>query len=265
MTDSLMQDDQSLQGTNQQIDSYWDHLTGQGGKFHRPDEKEAREAVAKGKYDADRAIELVNRQKDEMRAEMMRMRGELDQTANMRELSDKIEAQLAKLASSDNTRANEDNQPKYDPKEVESLVLSKAQEVYTQNEVARQREQNFNLIKSKLRERHGDNFSDVLKTQMEVLGLSREDIDELARSKPALLMRTLGLDSQQQGERFQSPVRSNYMGGPGKPKEKTWTYYEDIRKKNFDLYYSPKIQAEMLQQHLKLGKDFEDGDFNLPM
>ena len=45
-------------------------------------------------------------------------------------------------------------------------------------------------------------------------------------------------------------------------RERTWSYYEKLRKKDPDTYYSTKTVLQMHQDAADLGKAFQDGTYN---
>jgi len=73
------------------------------------------------------------------------------------------------------------------------------------------------------------------------------------------------LDTPVQRENFQSPPRSDNRTGsftPQGPKERTWAYYQELKKTNPKVYYDPKTQVQMHHDAVALEEKFKDGDFN---
>jgi hypothetical protein len=48
------------------------------------------------------------------------------------------------------------------------------------------------------------------------------------------------------------------------PDPKTWSQYQQIKKENPTLYYTGKIQEQMIKDADTLGERFKDGNFNDP-
>jgi hypothetical protein len=122
---------------------------------------------------------------------------------------------------------------------------------------------NFNLVRSKLEERFGPNYQGTLTKQIQDLGLTKEFVDDLARNHPTVLFKTLGMDQPVQTEPFQAPVRSLGNFAPSGEKKRTWSYYQQMRRENPKLYHDPKTVVQMHNDAIKLGDEFEDGDYRL--
>jgi hypothetical protein len=254
MADNLL--DQTTDNQPEQIDPNKDYLTelvGEGKKFKSPQE------LARGKYEADQYVRTLERQKDELRSDYLKLKDEQAARAKLEDLIDQWSNK--QQSSSDNTQANEQQttKPVIDSKEIESLVSSKIQE----HELTKKQQENFAQVRTKLKERFGSNYQEVLKQQIDNLGLNEDFINDLARRYPAVLYKTLGLD-QEQRESFQSPPRSNQRSDNFAPSttKRTWSYYQKIKKENPKLYYDPKTTVQMHNDAIALGKEFEDGDFN---
>jgi hypothetical protein len=254
MADNLL--DQTNDNQPEQIDPNKDYLTelvGEGKKFKSPQE------LARGKYEADQYVRTLERQKDELRSDYLKLKDEQAARAKLEDLIDQWSNK--QQSSSDNTQANEQQttKPVIDSKEIESLVSSKIQE----HELTKKQQENFAQVRTKLKERFGSNYQEVLKQQIDNLGLNEDFINDLARRYPAVLYKTLGLD-QEQRESFQSPPRSNQRSDNFAPSttKRTWSYYQKIKKENPKLYYDPKTTVQMHNDAIALGKEFEDGDFN---
>jgi hypothetical protein len=254
MADNLL--DQTNDNQPEQIDPNKDYLTelvGEGKKFKSPQE------LARGKYEADLYVRTLERQKDELRSDFLKLKDEQAARAKLEDLIDQWSNK--QQSSSDNTQANEQQttKPVIDSKEIESLVSSKIQE----HELTKKQQENFAQVRTKLKERFGNNYQEVLKQQIDNLGLNEDFINDLARRYPTVLYKTLGLD-QEQRESFQSPPRSNQRSDNFAPSttKRTWSYYQKIKKENPKLYYDPKTTVQMHNDAIALGKEFEDGDFN---
>jgi hypothetical protein len=254
MADNLL--DQTNDNQPEQIDPNKDYLTelvGEGKKFKSPQE------LARGKYEADQYVRTLERQKDELRSDYLKLKDEQAARAKLEDLIDQWSNK--QQSSSDNTQANEQQttKPVIDSKEIESLVSSKIQE----HELTKKQQENFAQVRTKLKERFGNNYQEVLKQQIDNLGLNEDFINDLARRYPTVLYKTLGLD-QEQRESFQSPPRSNQRSDNFAPSttKRTWSYYQKIKKENPKLYYDPKTTVQMHNDAIALGKEFEDGDFN---
>lgn len=263
MTETLLDGDQA---TKENVD-YRAELFGPGKKFDKtkyPTTDEWEAAVARGKWEADQTVSFRNQRMDELKADYLRLKEDYDSRAKLEEVETRLMDQLTnrQLTSSDNTKAKEDvKQPAIDPNEIKSIFANE----YQAQKRAEKESENFNQVRSKLKEKFGDNYPRVLQEQIDTLGLTKEFVDDLARKHPTVLFKTLGLDQEQTKETFQSPIQSNRRNdnfAPSAPKQRTWSYYQDLKRKDPKEYLNQKTQVQMQQDAINLGDAFKDGDYN---
>jgi hypothetical protein len=210
------------------------------------------EAFAKRKYQSDTYIKTIERNQDALRQDFLKAKEEIAVRAKLEDLV----TQLSNKAPSNdiNPPVKEATPP---PVDWDSLVSSKIQE----NDLKKKQEENYNLVKKTLRDKLGPNYQEHLSEQIETLGLTDEFVTDLAKKHPTVLLKTLGLDQPQKHEQFQTPPRSNSTFTPKGQQKRTWTYYQELRKKDPNAFYDPKTNIQMQKDYLNLGSEFEDGDF----
>src|SRR6185437_10179334 len=227
----------------------------------QPDEREAilnkwkdkpLEELLKAKVDSDLYIKTLERQKDELRNDYLSQIEELLAKQKFEELIDRYEKAPKDLQ--EHTPPKEVETPRYDPKEIEQLVLNKIQET----ESLKKQTDNFNKVQTKLQERFGNNYSSVLKEQQNTLGLSDSEINDLAKKSPEAFFRIMGLNEQQNRESFQTPLRSNQRNDQFSPKvqKRDWNFYQEMKKSDPRVYLDPKIQVQMHNDAQELGAAF---------
>lgn len=251
---SLLQDDGNDLPPVDENKNYLEELVGDNKKFKTPED------LAKGKYIADQYIETIVRQQDELRKEYQELREKYNARESLEELLTKRTNQQPH-ASSTEPNANDVNKPAFDPNELKSLIRSEISESYA----SRQQEENFNLVRNKLKERYGDNFSAAVKKQIDSLGVSEDYLNNTAKQHPQVIIRLLGLDQPVKQETFQAPPHSQRRGdnfAPTGGAKRTWAWYQKERAKNPDWYRNPKTVIQMHNDRLSLGTEFEDGDFH---
>lgn len=232
---------------------YLPELVGEGKKF------KSQEDLAKSKVQSDLFIDELKRELKETREYALQLKNDNQSKANLQELIDQLQSR-----QSDSTTPARDNptseQAPFDPKQIKDLVSSTVQEITT----AEKQNQNFNMVMSKLQERYGSNYANVLKQQIDELGITREDINEMARKQPKVVIKTLGLDAAPRQDGFQAPPRSTDNRSSFAPttQERTWTYYQNLRKTDPAAYFTTKIQDQLHRDHMSLGSKFEDGDWS---
>ena len=232
---------------------YLSELVGEDKKFKTPAE------LAKGKWHADQTIKLMEQRMDQLRADFERER-----TQNL--TREQLESVLTRfkqtpLASSETPQANEDNTqkpPVIDPEQIKSLISSEVMGIRKRETEA----SNAKMVQDKLIERYGNSYTDVLSKQAVELGLSDQEVNQMAKTNPKVFIRTFGLDQQPQREGFEAPPRNSFSFTPTTGPKRTWSYYQKLRTDKPKEYYSPKIQNQMMNDYSTLGDAFEDGDFH---
>lgn len=231
--------------------NYLEELVGPGKKFATVED------MAKGKYLSDLTVDLYKRQKDQMRDDLLKSNAQNNANVRMEELINQLSEK--RLASSEETIAKEVKQPSTDPKEIESLISRKVQEL----EQERRQKDNLDLVTSKLQEHFGENYRSVVNKQIGTVGLSGEDFTALAKKSPDSIFKLLGI-GQNVANAFEAPVRSSQRSDNFSPKggpKRTWAYYQELYKKDPQLYFDRKISVQMQKDAVELGEAFRDGDY----
>lgn len=210
------------------------------------------EEVLKAKVESDLHIKTLEREKAELYSEYTKQHDELLAKSKLEELIDRLEK-----TPRDNQVAlpiaNEVKEPKYDPAEIEKLVLSKIQETeHKKKELA-----NYSVVETKLKEKFGSNFSAVLKEQQNTLGLSDSDVNSLAMKSPEAFFRVMGLNNETK-DNYLTPPRNNQRNDSFAPRvqKRDWAYYQELKKTNPKMYLDPKISSQMEKDAQELGAAF---------
>jgi hypothetical protein len=229
-----------------------EEYVGEGKKF-----RDAAD-LARGKAHSDVFIARLQK-------EMEGLRQELSTRLKLEEFMDRMNSknstvgneqitQTTATATSDGTANNPALSPDDIEKVVEQKLRAKEQELRTQ--------QNLSMTKEKLQEAFGENYAAELENRVSTLGLSKDLVNQLAKTEPRALFAMLGLTGQQQA-RQQELLPSAPRGsvntasmGLAAPAEKTYKDYEKLRKQNPGEYWSAKVQSDMHRQALKLGERF---------
>lgn len=249
----LLEEDNTL-NTDPNKD-YLQELVGDGKKFKTPQD------LARGKYEADNYVKTLTMKLDEMRADYMKLDADYKARAKLEDLIDQLNKAPKQPLSNEQPIVNDVKMPEIDPKHIETLIDSQIKK----NKILDRETDNFNKVKDKLRERFGVNYQTTLSEQIDSLGLTVDDMNALAKKSPTAFFKTLGMDQPVQTEGFQTPPRTNLRNDSFLPKggpKRTWSYYQDLKKKDRNLYYDPKTNIQMEKDRQALGVEFEDGDFN---
>jgi hypothetical protein len=220
------------------------------------------EELLKAKVESDLYIKTLERQKDEFRNDFLKMSEESKAQAKLQDLIDRLERRENTNDNTPTTREEHVEKPTFDRTELESLISTKIQET----EMNKKKSDNFRMVQSKLKEEFGDNFQPVLQERMNQLGLTTEEINNLAMRSPTAFYNMIGMGQQRQGgEDFQSPPRNTQRSDSFSPKspKRSWSFYQNMKKTDPKTYWDPKTQVQMHKDSSTLGDAFEDGDFRL--
>ena len=247
MTDNIL-DDQS--GDNNK--SYFEELVGEGRRYRD------QEALAKSRMDADAHIKQVEAENQELRTRSASFTEESTARARLEDLVDR----LAKLQNNTNatTPAKVENEPRVDLTKIDEIISQRVKGELNSYEVNNRERANQEMVRSQLKEQFGDNYPTVVKERIKDLGLTEDRFNALAKEAPQFLLKTLGTEERR--ETFQAPPRSNSGYTPkGQPK-RTWSYYQEMKKNDPNLYRNSNTIAQMERDAIALGDAFNDGDFN---
>jgi hypothetical protein len=245
---NLLEEDDLQPPQLDETKKYYEELVGEGRKFKDP------EALARSKFEADSYIEILKRQKDELRADYLKMREETMAKAKLEELIDRHSKQL----SGENKKPDDTAVKPLDPAELDRIFGEKINAY----ELANRQRVNLKTVKDKLIERFGKNYQSTVKEQIQDLGITEEVFNQMAQNYPQMVFKALEIDRPPQREDFPAPPRNSVNRPANKGETKrTWTYYQELKKTNPKLYLDPKTTNQMHKDYQELGTDFEDGDF----
>lgn len=230
------------QTQTQTNESFVSQLVGEGKKF------KDLESLAKGKLEADRHIGEITKTLDELRAELARqdyaktLLEELNKAPETRQ--DTPNPDLSSSSIPENTTQN--------ASDIEALV----EKVITEKEKNRTVSQNIAIVGQEMEKKFGDKATQVLKTKSQELGISLDKLKEIAAESPTAFFQLIGVSATRPTAATapQSSIRSENFNPDSQ--DRTFEYYQKIRKENRSLYYSPKIQNMMLQDRERLGSRF---------
>jgi hypothetical protein len=187
---------------------------------------------------------------------------DLNQQYNARAKIEELLDQMAVQRSSNDTPIVKDDKiqaPQFDPKQLDVLISNKILE----NETTKRQQDNANFVRDKIIKEYGSDYQNIVNRQINELGLTREEFNSMARIQPKVLLRSLGLDEQIKQDPFRSPPQSQQRTTTTGPtvEKRTWAYYQDLKKKDPNLWQSKKIAVQMHNDAIALGEDFRDGDY----
>lgn len=231
--------------------NYLDELVGEGKKFADV------EALAKGKALSDQMIEHMKKENAELREDLQKKLG-------LEEFMSELEKRQKPTDSTIPEPKGTEIEPKVneglDEEKVTALLddrLSKLTEEQRKNN-------NLQMTIDKMNSEWGDLAKVKLQEAADRLSISRKDLQEYAKTNPSVFLQLVGLTEKS------TPVQDSVQVTPTSQvdtsklpptpsDEKTYKYYEKMRKENPREYNTAKVQNEMMKkamEYAEKGIDF---------
>lgn len=202
------------------------------------------EEILKAKVEADLFIETLTKRQDDLSKDYLEMKKNADAQASLQQLVDQLNAKAPSNSDTPNAREGTEQ------KEVD--IDAKVRALIEENKRVERQTANANLVQTKLKERFGNSYQDVLRDT----GLSPKQINEIAADSPEAIFRMVGLDNKR--EDFQAPPPTNQRASfaPRGQTKRDWNYYQEMKKTNAKLYLDPKIAVQMHNDAIEQGEAF---------
>lgn len=227
----------------EEITDYVQAQVGENKKFKTVED------LAKGKYESDRHISNLEKELSEMRAELNTRLGVKDLLEQMRNTQNRTQPTPEPSLGNQPEILDESNDG-----DIETLIEKKL----NARDALRQAERNEKEVQEQLKQTFGTEYIKVLKQKTEELGETPESMTALARKNPKLFLAIIGAVQQKKPRNDffgvpQSSVSSSLRSGE---QEKSWKYYEGIRKTDPSRYFSVEVQKQMHKDAQRLGESF---------
>lgn len=223
-----------------------DALVGEGKKYASVNE------LAKAKLHADQFI-------DQLKSELSELRGDLNTRVRLEEVLDRLTSRQTN--TDDNTDDDLDfsrqqypsSQPEVNPDVISQLVDDRI----TKIERERTTNQNKKEAINALRNAFGDDYVERLKSRADELGMTREELNEIAGKSPSAFMAMMGAQRQESTSYSMPPNRMNTtssstqgLAAPGSAE-----FYKKLRAEKPDLYWTPKVQNQLHKDAIKAAQE----------
>lgn len=138
----------------------------------------------------------------------------------------------------------------------EENVKRLIEQTLTQREKDNTAQENLRLTDKKLQELFGTEVQKIVDQRSQELGMSKERLQELASESPTAFFKLIGEEPKELKKSvFNSSVNTS-AGFMDRPATKDWNYYQKLRRENPNMYYSPKVQNQLLKDRLEQGDKF---------
>jgi hypothetical protein len=205
------------------------------------------EVIAKGKVEADEFIVNLQSQIEEMRKELERQ--------------DYASELLTKLQTKAPTPANDgksevlggSNEGKTNP--TADDLASLIEQVVTARESKLTKAQRLNEVNAKLEETFGTEAEAKVKTRAQELGMTMTRLQEIAADSPTAFFALMGEAPKPESNRIPQGTL-NPQSNFNRSSERTFAWYEELKKQDRKAYWSAKVQKEMFADAKRLGDKF---------
>jgi|DEB0MinimDraft_3_1074331.scaffolds.fasta_scaffold01585_7 hypothetical protein len=240
--------------TNTQVpEKFFDTLVGEGKKFKDPEE------LAKGKWESDNYIQTLEKKLDEFRKE-------LDQRETAKEIADRLNAQLANQAPSNegsHQTPNENGGGNDDltTQKMEGLSKEELLKLLDERDRMSKAQQNRLEVSRTLSEKVGATAPKWLEDKARELGVTKEYLQQQAEVSPKVFYNLVGLNQSapKGGTGFVPPQSSfNTQALDSGTQVRNNSYYEKIFKENPKMRFDPKLTVQMHKDAQKMGASFFD-------
>ena len=115
--------------------------------------------------------------------------------------------------------------------------------------------QNLNLVNNEMEKSYGTDASTKIQNKAKELGLTLERMQEIAAESPTAFFNLIGEPKKDFRPMVEGSVRTEGVNMQAS-NERDWSYYQNLRRDNRSLYYSPKIQRQLIEDKNRLGGKF---------
>jgi hypothetical protein len=211
------------------------------------------EVLAKGKLEADGYIKTLEEQLAAMREDLGKQEYSkqlLDQLQNKATAPTNVNTVVPKK-NNGSTDTDGNTQPQVSEESLKSLV----EQTLTNREKESTVKQNLSLVDTELEKAYGTEAVSVIQKKATELGMSVQRMQEIAAESPTAFFALLGEQKKSFSPMVQGSIRTEGVNMQAST-ERTWSYYQALRRENKTLYFSPKVQQQLMLDRQRLGTKF---------
>ena len=210
------------------------------------------EVLAKGKIEADGYIK-------ELEGQLSNMREDLSKQDYAKDLLEQLQNKAADPTNAKNAMPNNDtggtSEGNTNPSLSEEDLKSLVERTLTERDKDSVVKQNLNLVNNEMEKSYGTDASTKIQNKAKELGLTLERMQEIAAESPTAFFNLIGEPKKDFRPMVEGSVRTEGVNMQAS-NERDWSYYQNLRRDNRSLYYSPKIQRQLMEDKSRLGGKF---------
>lgn len=206
--------------------------------------------VAKALAYKDAFIEQLKNENKVTRTAQERLQEELKTRQTLQEFLDQMNLQRTTPPAPAKEPIN-DGETRLTQESIQQLV----EQTIASRSAAQREEDNLNTVQQRLIETFGPRYEPELRKRTQELGMTDKEMTSLAMRNPKAFLE-LVTPSVSKPSLFSSPDnRVNIEALRNTAGDKTWSYYENIRKTDSRKYFTPSMHNEMMKQLELLGDE----------
>lgn len=213
------------------------------------------EVLAKGKMEADAYIKNLEDQLTQMRDDLSKQ----DYAAKLlQQLEGKASATTNEKPLASNNNNNDGGTATGGDTNLavsEDVLKSLVEKTLTERDSKAITQQNISVVDSKLEELYGTEARSHVINKSKELGVSIERMQEIAAESPSAFFSLIGEPQKSFKPMTQGSVRTEGVTNQSSS-ERDWSYYQNLRRENKHLYYSPKVQQQLMEDKMRMGDKF---------
>lgn len=206
------------------------------------------QVLAKSKLESDNYIK-------QLEIQLTELRGELGKEEAAKKLLAELESRRQAPNANSLSKQGETNPSDTKPVLSEDVIQRLVEETLTKREQANSASQNAKMVQEQLEQKYGTEAKAHVEKKAQELGMSFDRLSALAAESPSAFMTLIGEPKSE----FKPPVNGTVNTAAGNfnnPAERNWQWYQDLRRKDKTLYFSPKMQQQLIQDKMRLGDRF---------
>jgi hypothetical protein len=210
------------------------------------------EVLAKGKLEADGYIKTLEEQLAQMREDLKKQEYQAQVLEQLQNKAADSTAAKTGVPNDNGSAEAQNTTASFSEEDLKSLV----EQTLTQREQQASVKQNLAQVDKALDDIFGTEALAVVQKKAQELGMSIERMQDIAAESPNAFFALIGEKPKQpMNPMIQGSVRTEGVNMQAST-DRNWDYYQKLRRENRNLYYTPKVQRQLMEDKARLGDKF---------
>lgn len=210
------------------------------------------EVLAKGKLEADGYIKTLEEQLAQMREDLKKQEYKEQVLEQLQNKAADTTAAKNGVPNNNGSVEGQNTTGNLSEEDLKSLV----EKTLSQREKENLVKQNLAQVDKALEDSFGTEAMAVVQKKAQELGVSLERMKDIAAESPNAFFALIGEKPRQPfNPMIQGSVRTEGVNMQAST-ERNWSYYQKLRRENKNLYYTPKVQQQLMEDKMRLGDNF---------